>query len=102
MATDEGTGGRTDGTQSASDAVGTGSPDTYGTVTDTTDHGRTLANAPWRTWALPYGAVVIVLTLVWMLLPAGWLWLPLAAVAGFFIARLTWPLATRPSVGRGR
>ena len=57
-----------------------------------TDHGRTLGNAPWRVWAWPYGAAVLVLTVLWMLLPAGWLWLPLAAVAGFLIARSTWSL----------
>ena len=54
------------------------------------DHGRTLANAPWKLWAWPYGAAVLVITLLYLLVPAGWLWLPIAAAAGFLVARRTW------------
>ena len=59
---------------------------------DADHHGRTLANAPLDRWAWPYGAAVVVaLVLLWTLLPAGWLWMPLALIAGFLVARRTWP-----------
>lgn len=56
---------------------------------------RGVGNAPWRLWAWPYGLVVLGLLLLWHLIPAGWLWVPLAFVAGVLIS-----LRTRGEVGR--
>ena len=84
--------GRPHGTRSQ----GTGLDGTrsHGTRLDGGGRGRTVSNAPWRLWAWPYGAAVLVLTLLWMLLPLGVLWMAIALVAGVLIARRT--VATHP------
>ena len=60
-----------------------------------------LTGAPWRLWAWPYGAVVLVLLVLWMLLPVGWLWLALALAAGVVIGRMTWDRFAPDARGRG-
>ena len=80
---------------------GTGTGSTGGGTAPEWGTERTVDNAPWGLWAAPYGLVVAALLVLWYLIPAGWLWVPLAFVAGLFVSLRTWSEADRrnPTAG---
>ena len=64
---------------------------------------RNVGNAPWRLWAWPYGLVVLAMLVLWYLIPTGWLWVPLAFIAGILVSLRTWSEVGRHGLdGRAR